>query len=102
MKMATHCVICYETSVIGKDISRTLKFLALKRGIKSLLDKGRIVISATYAEGFYPIEDLHIGKYAFEAVYVGREAIRQKGLRHNFRKEGRDPGRHHAHGCGLL
>lgn len=87
MKMATHRVLLYETLVTGKDISPALKFLALKRGIKSLLDRGKVVIGARYRETMNPVSGFCVGSYAFETVYVGRKAIWKNAIRHQLRRE---------------
>ena len=85
-QIATHKVIHYESLVTGtKTISSTLKFLALKKSIKGLLERGRAVIAVNYAEARNPIGDFVVGSFAFEAVYLGRKAVNHKGIRHKLR-----------------
>ena len=83
--MATHRVIAYSTLLTGRGISRSFRFLALKQGIKGLINRGRLVIEASYAEAVNPISGFQVGRYYFETIYLGRKAIKRRGIRHRIR-----------------
>ncbi len=88
---ATHNVLRYESLVTGtREIASSLKFYALKKSIKGLIERGRVVISASYAEARNPIDDFVVGCFAFEVVYLGRKSVKRKGIRHNMRHSHRE------------
>lgn len=85
-RFVKHNVLRYESLITGKgEIAPSLKFYALKKSIKGLLERGRAVIEASYAEARNPIDDFVIGRFAFDVVYLGRKSIKRNGFRHNLR-----------------
>ena len=90
-RFATHNVLRYESLVVGNNtIGPSLKFCALKKSVKDLIERGRVVLSADYDELRNPYNDFVLGRFAFDIVYLGRKAVHQKGIRHHFREKYRE------------
>jgi len=90
-ELATHPIKLYwNYAVSDYPLDDPEKSFLLKAGIRSLLDIGRISLSAEYGEKFIPQARAVRGEYVFEAVYIGRKAVYQKGIRHHFREKHRD------------
>ncbi len=87
-KIATHSVRCYWNYAYSKlPLNTSEKYNLLKRGVRSLLDTGRVPLSVQYDEGFLPERDLYRGLYIFDVVYLGRKTVHQVGVRHRFREK---------------
>lgn len=88
MKTATHPVKLYYNELYKKydELSLHEKCQLLRKGISSLLDIGRVVLSTKYYSEYDMWGGYYKGSYCYRVIYIGRKAVWRKGVRHMLRK----------------